>query len=107
MFSPFPPLGGFSILIFFRKNRIHRNILKILLILSKFFFKNRIHSSIFPVILRVLPRLTFFCTMAGLRIGVAKQAIVVAGLQTVRTDVDRYFAAASGLYALARVFFEG
>ncbi len=59
------------------------------------------------MILRVLPWLTSFFTMAGFRIGVAKQAIVVAGLQTVRTDVDRYFAAASGLHALAGVFFEG
>ena len=41
------------------------------------------------------------------RIGVAKQAIVTTGLQAVRADIDRYFAAAAGLYPLADVLFEG
>ena len=72
----------------------------------KFFHKIRIHSIKLSVILRGIPWLTSFSGLAGFRIGVAKQAIVVAGLQTVRADVDRYFAAASGLYALAGVFFE-
>ena len=44
---------------------------------------------------------------AVFRVGVAEQAIVVTGLLAVRADVDRYFAAAAGLYPLAGVFFEG
>ena len=53
------------------------------------------------------PWLTSFFTMAGSRICVAKQAIVVAGLQAVGTDVGRYLTAAAGLYPLAGVFSEG
>ena len=41
MVSSFPPLGGLSILIFFRKIRINKNILKILKILSNIFSLNK------------------------------------------------------------------
>ena len=59
------------------------------------------------VLFRVVPWLYTFHTMATPRIGVAKQAIVITGLQAVRANIDRYFAAAAGLYPLAGVFFEG
>ena len=59
------------------------------------------------MIFRVPPWLDPFVTRSGGRVGVAKQAIVVAGLLAVGADVDRHLAAASGLDALAGVFFEG
>ena len=57
--------------------------------------------------LRAIPWLILLCTITIGRIGVAKQAIVITGLQAVIADIYRYFAAAAGLYPLAGVFFEG
>ena len=59
------------------------------------------------MILRVIPWLTLSSTLAGSWIGVAEEAIVVAGLLAVRADVGRHLAAAPGLYALACVFSDG
>ena len=59
------------------------------------------------MLFRVFPWLILFYTMSTGRVGVAKQAIVVAGLLAVRADIDRYLAAAAGLDPLTGVFFEG
>ena len=71
------------------------------------FIKIRIHSISNSVILRALPWLILFFTMSTGRIGVAKQAIVVAGLLAVGADVGGYLAAAAGLYPLAAVLSKG
>lgn len=46
------------------------------------------------------------CWFAGRWIGVAEQAVVIAWVIVVRSDVDRDHASATVLYPLARVFFK-
>ena len=101
-----PPLGGWSFLTFFRKVRkkdLENTVNPVFLNLFKI---ESIHYSI-SVIFRVIPWLIPIFTIAASRVGVAEQAIVVAGLLAVGADVHRYFAAAAGFYPLTGVFSQG